>query len=85
MPPQQPDGTILKRIKARFAVELHPSKLENVTEGVREQLNASLLRCGPPPPGHHRPLPARPCSSRPRLRVMRCLQTAPLPSRELAV
>ncbi len=48
MPPQQPDSTILKRIKARFAVELHPSKLENVTEGVREQLNASLLRCGPP-------------------------------------
>jgi hypothetical protein len=43
---KQPDPTVLKKIKARFAVELHPSKLENVTEGVRQQLNASLLRWG---------------------------------------
>jgi hypothetical protein len=40
----QPDPTVLKKLRARFSIELHPSKLENVTEGVREQLNAGLVK-----------------------------------------
>ncbi|GIL79346.1 hypothetical protein Vretifemale_8725 [Volvox reticuliferus] len=34
----------LYKARTHFAVELHPSTVENVTEGVKDQLNANLLR-----------------------------------------
>jgi hypothetical protein len=37
------DGT-LHRIRARLVLDLHPSKLAAVAEGVREYLNGLLLQ-----------------------------------------
>ncbi|MEW5315454.1 MAG: hypothetical protein WDW38_006881 [Sanguina aurantia] len=34
----------LRRLSARFHVDLHPSKSDNILEGVREQLNGQVLR-----------------------------------------
>ncbi|GLI65718.1 hypothetical protein VaNZ11_009314 [Volvox africanus] len=34
----------LHKARTHFALELHPSTVENVTEGVKDQLNANLLR-----------------------------------------
>lgn len=45
MQPQQ-HGTCsaLRRLSARFHVDLHPSKSGDILEGVREQLNGQVLR-----------------------------------------
>lgn len=34
----------LERVRARFTVDLHPSKLANAAEGVRAHLSSLLLR-----------------------------------------
>ena len=34
----------LERLKARFTIDLHPSKLAGVKEGVKAHLNSLLLR-----------------------------------------
>ncbi len=39
------DGSCLREADTRFQVELHPSKLYNVDEGVAEHLNGLLFRC----------------------------------------
>ena len=38
------DPAALQRARARFTIDLHPSKLAEVEEGVREHLNKLLLR-----------------------------------------
>lgn len=39
------DEGVLQRSTVKFGLELHPSKIDTVVQGVREQLNAQLLRC----------------------------------------
>mmetsp|Transcript_35799 Transcript_35799/g.79664 ORF Transcript_35799/g.79664 Transcript_35799/m.79664 type:complete len:313 (-) Transcript_35799:486-1424(-) len=38
------DSNCLQKVDARFQIELHPSKLHNVEDGVDEQMNNLLLR-----------------------------------------
>lgn len=35
----------LERVRAKFTVDLHPSKLANAAEGAKAHLNTLLLRC----------------------------------------
>ncbi len=38
------DGAALKRCKATFAIDLHPSHSASALTGIKEQLDAWLLR-----------------------------------------
>ncbi len=35
---------VLRKLKARFQVDIHPSNTSNILEGVRSHMNALLLR-----------------------------------------
>jgi hypothetical protein len=38
------NAPLLERVRAVFAVDLHPSRLQDVAQGVREHLNGMLLQ-----------------------------------------